>query len=63
MEDFQSIDPKDAPPLKDCSTLTDLRLSGRPAVANGAAQTPATGAGWKNAKEIQIRELRWLGGA
>jgi hypothetical protein len=59
---FQPIDPPNAPPLKDWATLTDLSLSRHPAAAKGASQTPATGVGWENAKEIQIRELRWVGG-
>jgi hypothetical protein len=62
LEDFQPVDPPNTPPLKDWATLTDLSLSGHPAAAKGASQTPATGVGWKNAKEIQIRELRWVGG-
>jgi len=62
LEDFQPVDPKGAQPLKDWSTLTDLSISGHATVVKDGAKVALPSNAWKNAGNLDVRQLRWVGG-
>lgn len=62
VEDFQPVDPKGAQPLKDWSTLTDLSFNGHASVVKDGAKTALPSVAWKNAADIRVRQLSWVGG-